>query len=87
MDVRSAGISSVVENERIVELPLQGRQVTDLLVLSGAAVQTDRATARVMPGGVKIAVAGGLETGVGLHAGRCDAQQPAGEREPPAAVP
>src|SRR5258705_13060482 len=37
VDVRSAGISSVVEQERIVELPLQGRQVTDLLVLSGAA--------------------------------------------------
>ena len=65
VDVRSAGISSVVENERIVELPLQGRQVTDLLVLSGAAVQTGTATARVLPGGVKIAVAGGLETGVG----------------------
>ena len=65
VDVRSAGISSVVEQERIVELPLQGRQVTDLLVLSGAAVQTDRATTRVIPGGVKIAVAGGLETGVG----------------------
>src|SRR6185295_7229462 len=39
VDVRSAGISNVVENERIVELPLQGRQVTDLLVISGAAVQ------------------------------------------------
>jgi len=33
VDVRSAGISEVVENERIVELPLQGRQVTDLLVI------------------------------------------------------
>ncbi len=65
VDVRSAGISSVIENERIVELPLQGRQVTDLLVLSGAAVQTGTATLRVMPGGVKISVAGGLETGVG----------------------
>src|SRR5688572_30383410 len=65
VDVRSAGISAVVENERIVELPLQGRQVTDLLVLSGAAVQTGPATSRVLPGGVKIAVAGGLETGVG----------------------
>ena len=65
VDVRSAGISAVVENERIVELPLQGRQVTDLLVLSGAAVQTGLATARVLPGGVRIAVAGGLETGVG----------------------
>ena len=40
VDVRSAGISAVVENERIMELPLQGRQVTDLLVLAGAAVQT-----------------------------------------------
>ena len=65
VDVRSAGISSVVENERIVELPLQGRQVTDLLVLSGAAVQTDQRQPACMPGGVKIAVAGGLETGVG----------------------
>ena len=44
VDVRSAGISNVVEQERIVELPLQGRQVTDLLVLSGAAVQTGPAT-------------------------------------------
>ena len=35
VDVRSAGISDVVENERIVELPLQGRQVTDLIVLAG----------------------------------------------------
>ena len=39
VDVRSAGISAVVENERILELPLQGRQVTDLIVLAGAAVQ------------------------------------------------
>src|SRR4026207_833740 len=39
-DGRSAGISEVVENERIVELPLQGRQVTDLIVLAGAAVNT-----------------------------------------------
>ena len=65
VDVRSAGISSVVEQERIVELPLQGRQVTDLLVLSGAAVQTAEATSRTAPGGVRISVAGGLPTGVG----------------------
>ena len=65
VDVRSAGISNVVENERIVELPLQGRQVTDLLVLSGAAVQTAVVSSRGMPGGVNISVAGGLPTGVG----------------------
>src|ERR687898_285417 len=51
VDVRSAGISSVVENERIVELPLQGRQVTDLIVLAGAAVQTTTASSRSMQGG------------------------------------
>src|SRR5687767_15935362 len=64
VDVRSAGISNVVEQERIVELPLQGRQVTDLLVLSGAAVQTGVVNNRGMPGGVTISVAGGLSTGV-----------------------
>ncbi len=64
VDVRSAGISSVVENERILELPLQGRQVTDLLVLAGAAVQTATGTSRSAPGGVRISVGGGLETGV-----------------------
>ena len=65
VDVRSAGISNVVEQERIVELPLQGRQVTDLLVISGAAVQTGTVSNRGFPGGVNISVAGGLPTGVG----------------------
>jgi hypothetical protein len=64
VDVRSAGISDVVENERIVELPLQGRQVTDLIVLAGAAVQTGTASNRAMTGGVTISVAGGLSFGV-----------------------
>jgi hypothetical protein len=64
VDVRSAGISEIVENERIVELPLQGRQVTDLIVLAGAAVQTGTASNRAMTGGVNISVAGGLNFGV-----------------------
>jgi hypothetical protein len=64
VDVRSAGIGEVVEHDRIVELPLQGRQVTDLLVLAGAAVQTDTVSNRGVPGGVNISVAGGLPFGV-----------------------
>jgi hypothetical protein len=64
VDVRSAGISEVVENERIVELPLQGRQVTDLIVLAGAAVETGRPNNRSFQGGVNISVAGGLQFGV-----------------------
>ena len=65
VDVQSAGISEVVENERIVELPLQGRQVTDLIVLAGAAVNTgDVSGQRNRPDSVAISVAGGLRTGV-----------------------
>src|SRR5216110_3012256 len=65
VDVQSAGISEVIDNERIVELPLQGRQVTDLIVLAGAAVQTGVVGSRNFPGGVNISVAGGLPIGVG----------------------
>jgi hypothetical protein len=64
VDVRSACISAVVEQERIVELPLQGRQVTDLIVLAGAAVETGRPNSRNFQGGVNISVAGGLAFGV-----------------------
>jgi hypothetical protein len=65
VDVQSAGISDVVDNERILELPLQGRQVTDLIVLAGAAVQTGVVGGRNFPGGVLMSVAGGLPIGVG----------------------
>jgi len=64
IDVKSAGIKDVVENERILELPLQARQVTDLIVLAGAAIQTATADSRSMQGGVSISVAGGLSFGV-----------------------
>ena len=54
----------MVEQERIVELPLQGRQVTDLIVLAGAAVETGRPNSRSFQGGVNISVAGGVSFGV-----------------------
>jgi hypothetical protein len=64
VDVRSAGITEVVEQERIVELPLQGRQVTDLIVLAGGAVNTGRISALSTSNSVAISVAGGLRNGV-----------------------
>src|SRR5258705_4642061 len=71
IDVKSSGIRDVVENERIVELPLQGRQVTDLIVLAGGAVNTGNPNSRNFGGcescggkAVNIAVAGGLNFGV-----------------------
>ena len=64
VDTQSAGISEVVAQERILELPLQGRQVTDLIVLAGAAVEMGRPNNRSFQGGVNIAVAGGMAFGV-----------------------
>ena len=64
VDVRSAGVSEVVESERIVELPLQGRDVTALLVLAGASVNTGSPNSRSFGGGVNVSVAGGLPFGV-----------------------
>lgn len=39
VETRNVGVGQVIENERILELPLNGRQATDLIVLAGAAVQ------------------------------------------------
>ena len=51
VDLQSAGIGDLIENERIVELPLQGRQVTDLIVLAGAAVPDRRRREPELPRG------------------------------------
>ena len=64
VETRSTGVGQGIENERILELPLNGRQATDLVVLAGAAIQTGRAGSQSMQGGVTISVAGGLDSGV-----------------------
>jgi Carboxypeptidase regulatory-like domain len=39
VETRSVGIGAVIENERIMELPLNGRNAQELLLLAGEAVQ------------------------------------------------
>jgi hypothetical protein len=66
VETRSTGVGTVIENSRILELPLVGRQVYDLVTLSGAAVQTGTATTNnraAYPGTPTFAIAGGLNTG------------------------
>ena len=66
VETRSIGIGQVIENTRILELPLNGRQATDLITLSGAAVQTRLGASdrdRTMGGSVPISVGGGFYTG------------------------
>jgi hypothetical protein len=64
VDTRTVGVATVVESQRIVELPLNARQVTQLITLSGLAVQTASSPAYGMNTGVRISVAGGNDFGV-----------------------
>ena len=64
IETRTPSVSQVIENERILELPLNGRQVTDLVTLGGGAVQTAVSSNQSMQGGVRISVAGGQSFGV-----------------------
>jgi hypothetical protein len=64
VETRPTSVGSVIENERILELPLNGRQATDLIVLAGAAVQTGSSSSQAFQGGAKISIAGGLSSGV-----------------------
>src|SRR5437762_4916682 len=68
VDTRSTAVGQVMENERILELPLQGRQVTDLITLSGAAVETGKSAPegwnKGTTAGTFISVAGGQNFGV-----------------------
>jgi Carboxypeptidase regulatory-like domain/TonB dependent receptor len=64
IETRRMGVGTVVEQERILELPLNARQVTDLIPLSGAAVQVPASATATMVTGVNISVAGGARFGV-----------------------
>ena len=64
VESRTTGVGQVMDNIRVVELPLNGRQVTDLIVLSGAAtIGSIGSFVRGYPT-VNISVAGGLSNGV-----------------------
>jgi len=56
IETRSVGVSTVTA--RVEDLPLNARQSTDLITLSGLAVQTGTAPAYTMNTGVNISVAG-----------------------------
>src|SRR5712691_6116540 len=58
VETRSTGIGGVIENQRILELPLNGRNVTDLVTLSGAAVQTGQSDQRLFSGRPYISIGG-----------------------------
>jgi hypothetical protein len=66
VETRTVGVGQIMEQERILELPLNGRNVTDLITLGGGAVDVAQysSSPRSMQGQRAISVAGGLASGV-----------------------
>jgi hypothetical protein len=59
IETRSLGVGTVIEAQRMLDLPLNGRSVTDLITLSGLSVQTGSSPGYTMDTEVNISVAGG----------------------------
>ena len=64
VETRNTGVGQVIDNVRVLELPLNGRQAVELIILSGAAIGGGaQATSRNYPT-QSISVAGGLNNGL-----------------------
>jgi hypothetical protein len=67
VETRSPSVGGVIENERIEELPLNGRNTADLIAIAGAVVPQGQSSSRSVQGasgGVGYSVAGGQAFGV-----------------------
>ena len=66
VETRTVGVGQVIENARILDLPLNGRQVVELLALSGAATPAATVTGSSRDPFARgnVSVAGGLSTGL-----------------------
>ena len=64
IETRTPSIGSVVNNEAVEALPLQGRNAVSLVLLAGAAVDLGEPTSRSMTSSGRIAIAGGQQWGV-----------------------
>ena len=69
VETRSAGVGQVMENTRILDLPLNGRNVVELLALTGASgpATTDTGSSRDPFARGNVSIAGGLSSGLNYN--------------------
>jgi hypothetical protein len=67
VETRTVGVAQIMDNERILELPLNGRQVSELVLSIGSAVQSGTPAAMNFDGGRFVSVGGGLGFGVAYN--------------------
>ena len=66
VETQATGVGSVIDNQRILELPLNGRNTADLVILAGPVVQAGLSSSRSwqgQAGGEGFSVAGGTSFG------------------------
>ena len=64
VETRNTGIGQILDNARVLELPLNGRNATELIALSGAAITSPtRGTSRNYPT-IAVSVGGGQDNGL-----------------------
>jgi hypothetical protein len=64
VETRNPSVGTVIDNEAVEALPLEGRNVASLIVLAGGAVDTGNPSSRSLTQSRGIAVAGGQQFGV-----------------------
>ena len=67
IETQTTSIGGIIDNKRILELPLNGRNPVELIQLVGAAVPGGGNGTAGMPGGLNISVAGGQLSGIGYQ--------------------
>lgn len=65
VETENTSLGTVIENQRIIDLPLNGRQATDLIQLTPSTIPAGVNGTAGFPGGQNIAIAGGQLSGIG----------------------
>ena len=65
VETQTTSVGGLIDNKRIVDLPLNGRNPVELIQLTGAAIPGGANGTAGFPGGLNISVAGGLLSGIG----------------------